>query len=101
MRTFTDSPAGETQGYEVMMICVNPRCGRKHNQTGKRGLCYHCYRVPAIRDATPRICRRADDGETMAQLDARIAAAMQCLPAWWARESRRLGNHAVTTGGIS
>lgn len=57
-----------------------------------RGLCGTCFSRAAVRVLYPPASNGRhdrDDEMTAEQLDALIAERMQCLPSWWASDTRK------------
>lgn len=66
------------------LYCSRPRgCG------GNRGLCSKCYSNKRIRGLFPAKRTKLCEAETAEEVEALVAAQMQCRPAWWDRETSK------------
>lgn len=79
------------------MKCLH--CESKNAKYGHRGLCYPCYMTPGVKEKYPRgwgttnvPTGMTNANPTMDELDALVAEQMQCLPDWWERDQRLMGN---------
>lgn len=68
-------------------------CEKFKAQPDRKGLCWSCSQVPAIRDHYASESKfapaRARREETMEDVERIVAEQMQCLPAWWEGEAKK------------